>query len=81
MSAVRDEMRKELTGRIIPFWHGLRDDENGGFAGTVQAYVPLDESESFRQEIDRVLGAGACHVLQIRACGASALWDIQEGAE
>ena len=35
MSAVRDGMRKELTGRIIPFWHGLRDDENGGFAGTV----------------------------------------------
>lgn len=35
MSTIRDEMRKELTERIIPFWHGLRDDVNGGFAGTV----------------------------------------------
>ncbi len=53
----------------------------GGFAGTVQAYVPIGKAESFRQEIDCVLGAGACHVLQIRACGADALWDEQEGAE
>ncbi len=66
---------KLLSGKGAYRVHG------GGFAGTVQAYVPLAESESFRQEIDRVLGAGACHVLQIRACGASALWDIQEGAE
>ena len=41
----------------------------GGFAGTVQAFVPLDMLEAFRAGIDGVLGAGACHVLSIRKEG------------
>lgn len=50
----------------------------GGFAGTVQAYVPLESVEGFRQAVDAALGADACLVLQIRACGACALWDEDE---
>lgn len=41
----------------------------GGFAGTVQAFVPFDLLETFRAGIDSVLGAGACHVLAIRPQG------------
>ena len=41
----------------------------GGFAGTIQAFVPLDLLEQFRAGMDRVLGAGACHVLTIRPVG------------
>ena len=41
----------------------------GGFAGTVQAFVPFEILESFRAGIDSVLGAGACHVLNIRPQG------------
>jgi len=41
----------------------------GGFAGTVQAFVPFDILEEFRSGIDRVLGEGACHVLSIRPQG------------
>ena len=41
----------------------------GGFAGTVQAFVPFDILESFRSGIDGVLGEGACHVLSIRPQG------------
>ena len=41
----------------------------GGFAGTVQAFVPVDILESFRKGIDAVLGDGACHVLSIRPHG------------
>ena len=41
----------------------------GGFAGTIQAFVPLDLLEQFRSGMDRVLGAGACHVLSIRPVG------------
>ena len=41
----------------------------GGFAGTVQAFVPMDILESFRKGIDAVLGEGACHVLSIRPHG------------
>ena len=41
----------------------------GGFAGTVQAFVPFELLESFRSGIDAVLGEGACHVLSIRPQG------------
>ena len=41
----------------------------GGFAGTVQAFVPFDRLEAFRAGIDAALGEGACHVLSIRPQG------------
>ena len=41
----------------------------GGFAGTVQAFVPVDLLESFRAGIDGALGEGTCHVLSIRPQG------------
>jgi len=41
----------------------------GGFAGTVQAFVPFPLLDSFRNGIDAVLGEGACHVLSIRPQG------------
>ncbi len=41
----------------------------GGFAGTVQAFVPDDMLDTFRVGIDAVLGQGACHVLSIRPYG------------
>ena len=41
----------------------------GGFAGTIQAFVPLELVDSFKAEIERVLGEGKCHVLHIRPQG------------
>ena len=41
----------------------------GGFAGTVQAFVPFELLEEFKAGIDAVLGQGACHVLSIRPQG------------
>lgn len=41
----------------------------GGFAGTVQAFVPFDLLDSFRAGLDGALGVGACHVLSIRPQG------------
>ena len=52
-----------LNGRGAYRVHG------GGFAGTVQAFVPFDLLESFRAGIDAALGEGACHVLSIRPQG------------
>lgn len=52
-----------LNGRGAYRVHG------GGFAGTVQAFVPFDILESFRVGVDAVLGEGACHVLSIRPQG------------
>ena len=41
----------------------------GGFAGTVQAFVPFDILDDFVAGMDGVLGEGACHVLAIRPQG------------
>ena len=41
----------------------------GGFAGTVQAFVPFEILDSFRAGMDAALGEGACHVLSIRPQG------------
>lgn len=52
-----------LQGRGAYRVHG------GGFAGTVQAFVPFDLLDAFRAGIDAALGEGACHVLSIRPQG------------
>ena len=59
-----------LQGRGAYRVHG------GGFAGTVQAFVPVDLLESFRAGIDGALGVGACHVLSIRPQGGVELETI-----
>ena len=41
----------------------------GGFAGTIQAFVPNDKVESFVEGMEKVLGEGSCHCLSIRAEG------------
>ncbi len=50
--------------------HGAFRVHGGGFAGTVQAFVPMDRLDGFRAEIERVLGKGSCHVLSIRSEGS-----------
>ena len=52
-----------LDGRGACRVHG------GGFAGTVQAFVPLDMLEHFRTGVEAVLGEGKCHVLSLRSAG------------
>ena len=42
----------------------------GGFAGTIQAFVPSAEVEGFRALMDSVFGEGKCIVLRIRPEGA-----------
>lgn len=41
----------------------------GGFAGTVQAFVPVEILEKFKTGIESVLGKDSCHVLSIRPVG------------
>ena len=36
MPQLVSEVRAELTGHIIPFWKGLRDDAQGGYIGLVE---------------------------------------------
>ena len=52
-----------LQGRGAYRVHG------GGFAGTIQAFVPNDMLDIFKTEIERNLGIGSCHILNIRPQG------------
>ena len=52
-----------LNGRGAYRVHG------GGFAGTIQAFVPYDILDDFVAGMDAALGKGACHVLSIRPQG------------
>jgi len=54
---------KYLAGRGAYRVHG------GGFAGTVQAFVPFELLDAFKTGMDNALGEGACHVLSIRPQG------------
>ena len=42
----------------------------GGFAGTIQAFVPTPLAEEYREYMDSVFGDGACHILSVRLAGA-----------
>ena len=42
----------------------------GGFAGTIQAFVPNDAVEEYRDLINSVFGESACYVLKVRPYGA-----------
>ena len=60
--------QRALGGRGACRVHG------GGFAGTIQAFVPLDILSAFRSEVEGALGTGCCHVLRIRPVGGTVLW-------
>lgn len=52
-----------LSGRGAVRVHG------GGFAGTVQAFVPVDMVAQFKEGTEAVLGKNACNVMVIRPVG------------
>ncbi len=52
---------------------GVARVHGGGFAGTIQAFVPDDLREQFLNEMEAVFGDGKCHVLRIRPVGGYAL--------
>ena len=45
----------------------------GGFAGTVQAFVPVEMLDKFKAGMEAILGEGRCHVLSIRPEGGAVL--------
>ena len=48
----------------------------GGFAGTIQAFVPTDKMNEYVSEMNRIFGNGSCYVLKIRPVGGI---EITEG--
>ena len=43
----------------------------GGFAGTIQAFVPLELTEAYVEEMNRTFGKGSCYVFRIRPVGGT----------
>ncbi len=43
----------------------------GGFAGTIQAFVPEDKLAEFKRRMEAVFGEGSCYVLSIRPFGGT----------
>jgi len=54
-----------LSGRGAWRVHG------GGFAGTIQAFVPNDLLDKYKSALEAVFGEGACYVLKIRPVGGT----------
>lgn len=45
----------------------------GGFAGTIQAYVPTDMYDGFESSMEMIFGDGCCHRIKVRPVGGSKL--------
>jgi len=58
-----------LCERLLAAVGGAWRVHGGGFAGTVQAFVPLPEVDHFKASMEAVFGQGSCHVLSIRPIG------------
>lgn len=52
---------------------GARRVHGGGFAGTIQAFVPTESVSEFCEKMELMLRKGCCHVLNIRPTGGIVL--------
>lgn len=62
-----------LCERYLSCRNGSWRVHGGGFAGTVQAYVPIDFLSEFVERMEAFLGTDSCHILQIRPVGGLCL--------
>jgi galactokinase len=67
LTLTRDFLRSEASFPGASRVHG------GGFAGTIQAYIPLSSLEAYRQVMDGVFGPGSVTAMRIRPLGAGEL--------
>jgi len=58
-----------ISERLLSECGGAWRVHGGGFAGTIQAYVPSGFLDEYRTEIDRVFGNSSCRVLSVRQVG------------
>lgn len=63
-------MALAVTERILE-GKGAYRVHGGGFAGTIQAYVPNELLDEYKTAIEAVFGEGACYVLSIRSAGGT----------
>lgn len=59
----------ELSRRFL-HGDGAQRVHGGGFAGTIQAYVPLDRLDDYKKLMEDTFGPGSCTALMVRPEGA-----------
>ena len=57
--------KRVLKGRGAVRVHG------GGFAGTIQAFVPNDLVDEYVREVEKIFGENTCHRLTVRSVGGT----------
>lgn len=67
MAIALEAAETALNGRGACRVHG------GGFAGTIQAFVPTESVSEFCEKMELMLRKGCCHVLNIRPAGGIVL--------
>lgn len=66
----RQEMAVGLAlSDVILKEKGVSRVHGGGFAGTIQAFVPNDIVDIYKKNMEDIFGEDACHVLKIRKYG------------
>ena len=66
----RQEMAVGLAfSDVILKGRGVSRVHWGGFAGTIQAFVPNDIVDIYKKNMEDIFGQDACHVLKIRKYG------------
>ena len=59
-----------LSERFLSDKGGAWRVHGGGFAGTVQAFVPRAVTAEYKEFMEKTFGEGKCHVLRVRPAGA-----------
>ncbi len=62
--AVSEEYIASIDKKAVCRVHG------GGFAGTMQAFIPDGYTEGYKKMVDTVMGEGSCMVMHVRPYGA-----------
>jgi galactokinase len=73
---IRDQsitLGQALSQVLLQGSQGACRVHGGGFAGTIQVFVPEQLLEKYLQQMRSVFGSQACQALQIRPVGATVL--------
>ncbi len=58
-----------MASEKILWGEGVVRVHGGGFAGTIQAFVPENKLNKYKTEMDRLFGEESCHEIKIRPLG------------
>ena len=58
-----------IISKMVLGKDGAARVHGGGFAGTIQAFVPKDMLVDYKNNIERIFGEGSCHEMRIRPVG------------